>query len=101
MTGYIGTREKCAICKDKLVHDEKRKGCFCLNHPKVGATSFYVKFGRDIYRRFKDYEMASRFLTGLRFKRDEGSFDKRDYKKENPLGFENLAENWLSYNPTT
>ena len=101
MTGYIGTREKCAICKGKLVHDEKRKGCFCLKHSKIGATSFYVKFGRDIYRRFKDYEMASRFLTGLRFKQDEGSFDKRDYKKENPLGFENLAENWLNYKANT
>jgi len=97
MKGYIGTREKCAICKDKLVHDDRRKGCFCSNHPNVGATSFYVKFGKDIYRRFKDYEMASRFLTGLRFKQDEGTFDIRDYKKNNPLGFENLASKWLDH----
>ncbi len=101
MKGYIGTRQKCAICGVGLVHEEKRKGCFCSNHPNIGATSFYVKFGKDIYRRFKDYEMASRFLTGLRFKNDEGSFDKRDYKKENPLGFENLVEKWLDYKSNT
>jgi len=101
MKGYIGTRQKCPACNGTLAHDEKRKGCFCVNHPEIGATSFYVKFGRDIYKRFKDYELASRFLTGLRFKNDEGTFDKRDYKKENPLGFENLAEKWLSYKANT
>ena len=97
MKGYIGTREKCAICKGKLIHEEKRKGCFCPDHPEAGATTFYVKFGKDIYRRFKDYDLASRFLTGLRFKNDEGTFDLRDYKKNNPLGFENLAVKWLEY----
>jgi len=54
-----------------------------------------VKFGREIYRRFQSYERASRFLNGIRFKTDEGTFDIRDYKKDNPLGFENLSEKWL------
>jgi hypothetical protein len=95
MKGYIGTREKCIICGGRLVHDERRKGCFCQKHTQCGATSFYVKFGREIYRRFQSYEAAARFLNGIRFKTDEGSFDIRDYKKENPLGFENLAQKWL------
>ena len=101
MKGYIGTREKCEICKGRLVHDERRKGCFCQDHPQVRARSYYVKFGRDIYRRFKEYEPASRFLTGLRFKNDEGSFDKRDYRKDNPLGFENQVEKYLDYKANT
>jgi hypothetical protein len=95
MKGYIGTREKCIICGSRLVHDERRKGCYCQKHTQCGATSFYVKFGRDIYRRFQSYEAAARFLNGIRFKTDEGTFDIRDYKKDNPLGFENLSQKWL------
>jgi hypothetical protein len=95
MKGYIGSREKCIVCGGRLVHDERRKGCFCLEHPQCRATSFYVKFGRDIYRRFQSYEAAARFLNGIRFKTDEGTFDIRDYKKDNPLGFENLSQKWL------
>lgn len=101
MTGYIGSRQKCFICNGKLSHNEKLKGCFCKKHPEVAATSFYVKFGRSIYRRFKNYEEAARFLTGIRFKCDEGTFDVRDYKKDNPLGFEILSEKWLKYKETT
>ena len=101
MKGYIGSREKCEICQGRLVHDERRKGCFCLGHPHVCARTYYVKFGRDIYKRFKNYDLASRFLTGLRFKSDEGSFDKRDYRKDNPLGFENQVEKYLEYKANT
>jgi len=101
MKGYIGTREKCGICQGRLTHDEKRKGCYCLGHPQIRSRTYYVKFGRDIYRRFKEYESASRFLTGLRFKNDEGSFDKRDYRKDNPLGFENQVDKYLDYKANT
>lgn len=38
---------------------------------------------------------AERILDGLRWEVDKGSFDVRDYKKDNPLGFENLARKWL------
>jgi integrase len=95
MKGYIGTRQKCIICGGRLVHDERRKGCFCQEHKQCAANGFYVKFGRDIYRRFQSYEAAARFLNGIRFKTDEGTFDMRDYKKDNPLGFENLSQKWL------
>jgi integrase len=101
MKGYIGSRDKCITCGGRLVHDERRKGCFCLKHPQYGATRFYVKFGRDIYRRFQSYEAAARFLNGIRFKTDEGTFDIRDYRKNNPLGFENLCERWLEIKATS
>lgn len=58
---------------------------------------WYVRFGRDITRSFKDRGLAERFLTGLRFKTDEGTFDKRDYTKGNPLGFSTLANKWLDF----
>jgi len=55
---------------------------------------FEVHF-KKIHRRFRGRGEAERFLTGLRFKHDEGTFDERDYKKDRPLGFSNLANNWL------
>ena len=33
----------------------------------------------------------------LRFKTDEHTFDQRDYKKDNPLGFGNMSSKWLEY----
>jgi len=56
--------------------------------------------GEWVTRRFKDYDQATRFLTGLRFKIQEGSFDARDYQADNPLGFGNLARQWLALKMT-
>jgi len=95
MKGNITTRERCFVCKSNLLHDERRNGCFCPEHPQVGATTFIVRFGSDIYRRFKNYQQATQFLTGLRYKTGEGSFDLNDYRKENPNGFRNLSERYL------
>ncbi len=100
MKGNITTREKCFVCKSNLTHDEKRGGCFCPGHPQVGATSFIVRLGTDVYRRFKSYPKAERFLTGLRYKSGEGSYDPNDYKKENPNGFRALTEKYLNRKKT-
>lgn len=55
--------------------------------------SWIVRFGK-VSKRFKILKDAERFLTGLRFKSDEGSFDARDYRRSNPLSFTNLSEKW-------
>ena len=59
------------------------------------TPSLLFRFGRSITKRFSDYHEAERFLTGLRFENDKGTFDVRDYRKDNPLGFENLANKWI------
>lgn len=100
MKGNITTREKCFVCKKNLIHIEKRSGCFCPDHPQVGATSFIVRFGSDVYRRFKSYPRAERFLSGLRYKTGEGSYDPNDYKKENLNGFRNLSNKYLKRKKT-
>lgn len=94
MIGGIYTNQRCPICGCKF-KDDGKKGLFCSDHAEYGATKFFVRFKGGIFRRFNDYESAQRFLTGLRYKYDEGSFDIRDYRKDNPLGFENLALQWL------
>ena len=95
MKGYIISRERCVVCGSNLIHNEKRNGCFCTEHPQVGATTFVVRFGSDIYRRFTNYQHAAQFLIGLRYKTGEGSFDVNDYRSENPNGFTNLSERYL------
>lgn len=101
MKGNIYTREKCFICDQSLKNDERRRGCFCPEHPQVAAVSkFYVRFGQ-IFKNFKHYADAERFLTGLRYKTDEGSFDGREYMASRPLGFANLAVKYLQVKKNT
>jgi len=95
MKGNIYTREKCFICGSSLKNDERRNGCYCPEHPQVAAVSkFYVRF-EEVFKNFKDYADAERFLTGLRYKSDEGSFDARDYRISRPLGFAILSDKYL------
>ena len=96
MRGSIYTRQKCRICGGALVYHERLKGLICEKHKSERATgAFYVKFGRQARKTFSDFATAERFLTGLRFKLDEGSFDARDYKADRPLSFSNLVGKWL------
>lgn len=102
MKGNVYTSQRCPICRGKLLHDENRGGCFCKDHPEIRATgNFTVHFGRKTAKRFQEYSFAIRFLTGCRFKEDEGTFDHRDYKASHPLGFKTQAEKWLSVKEQT
>ena len=96
MKGSIYSEQKCSICNGKLIHNENRSGLFCLNHPEQQASGkFIIRFGRKLTKRFRSYNEAERFLTGIRYETDRGNFDIRDYQSSNPLGFENLACKWL------
>jgi hypothetical protein len=95
MKGGIYTEEKCSVCGGAMRDNGKNAVC-CPSHPRQKASTYIVRFGRSIYKRSIDYKEASRFLTGLRFKTDEGSYDARDYKRANPLGFSNLADKYLA-----
>ena len=61
-------------------------------YPNKGG--YVVRFGRLISKWFKDRAEAERFLTGLRYETDKGTFDIRDYQKEKPLSFSNLADQY-------
>ena len=94
MKGDVYSRQKCLLCDGRLVHDEKRNGCFCQEHSQCGATKFFVRFEK-IFKNFHNYFEAYQFLQGLRFKFTEGTFDARDYQKDSPLGFSTLAEKYI------
>lgn len=94
LIGGIYSAEKCAVCGGRMVDDGK-SGVRCPVHPQCKSSKIYVKF-RTVLRRFGDkYDLAAQFLAGLRFKVSEGTFDDRDYRKDQPLGFENLSAQWL------
>lgn len=95
MKGNIYSDERCPICGTILQHDDRRQAVCCPSHPQVKASRFRVKYGRGLYRRFKSYEAASRFLNSLRCDDDRGLFDPRDYQADFPLGFETQAQKWL------
>jgi len=99
MIGGIYSGQKCPVCGDSF-KDNHKDGVVCPKHPEHRATRFIVKFNKT-WKRFKSYETANRFLTGLRFKCDEGTYDERDYKKDNPLGFDVLLEKWLGVKEKT
>jgi hypothetical protein len=96
MIGGIYTLERCSIC-ETIMRDNGRNAVSCPKHPKQKARALILRFGREIKKRFSDYEEASRFLNGLRYKVDEGSFDVRDYQSGNPLGFAVLAEKYVTH----
>jgi integrase len=57
---------------------------------------FIVRY-RGVYRNCSSRKEAEEILTGLRFKDYEGTFDVRDYRKDQPLGFANLTRKYLEY----
>ena len=93
MIGGIYSDQRCPICGGTF-KDDGRKGLFCPKHPQCQATKFSVRF-RNVHLRFDNYEKASQVLSGMRFKLTEGTFDERDYRKDNPLGFDTLARKYL------
>ena len=99
MKGGIYSEQRCPICDGSMKDDGRRKVC-CSDHPDQVATNLRVHFGK-VKRRFQSYELAYRFLTGLRYKTDEHSFDERDYSGEKPLSFTTLASKWLDVKTET
>jgi len=95
MKGNIYTSQKCPVCNGVMIHDERRNNCIC---PKCGipaSKGYLVRFGREICKRFPSYQQAAQFLNGIRFKSAEGSYDRRDYAKDFPLGLHQQADAWL------
>jgi hypothetical protein len=95
MSGGIYSDERCPVCGASFI-DNKVNALICPNHPKIKASTFKVRFGK-LTKRFAVYSEANRFLTGLRFKTDEKTFDARDYKRDNPMSFINMSERWIKY----
>ncbi|MCE5335600.1 MAG: hypothetical protein LLG06_13535 [Desulfobacteraceae bacterium] len=100
MAGGIYTSEKCGICGGPM-EDNGRNGVTCTAHKKQFAQKIFVKFPPKVFRRFDNYQEATRFLTGLRFKKDEGTYDERDYQKASPLGFSTQVQKYLEIKAQT
>lgn len=102
MLGQIISRQKCPICGGALVHDEKRRGCYCKIHPQIAATRFIVRFPGDIYQRFADYTAATQRLNYLRHERGERRqhFNPDDYRTAKPNSYVVLVPKYLETKKT-
>jgi hypothetical protein len=98
MKGSIITRQKCFICNGQLVHDEKRHGCFCKEHPNVSATQFVLRFPGGIYQNHQSYESATQSLNYLRHEKGTRGqkFNSDDYKVIKPNSFLVLKDKYLT-----
>ena len=90
MVGGIYSDEKCKLCGSTLA-DNHRSALSCPAHPEEHATRFKVIF-RSVTRRFKNYDAAQRFITGLRYKVDEESFDPGTTEKTTRLDSSRLQK---------
>lgn len=97
MAGWIETRQKCFICGGPLLHDQRRRGCFCKDHPEVRADKFIVRFG-DIYRRCRAYNTAEQILSHIRHEKGErkGRFNQEDYRSLRPNSYNALKDKYLA-----
>ena len=95
MKGNIYPVGKCPECGSKFIHVEPR-GVWCPNHPQIEPRQLILRFGREISKKFTNYDQAYRFLTGLRYETEQGKFDPRDYRSSNPLGFSNIIDQYLA-----
>ena len=96
MQGDIYTRQKCPVCQKSLVHDHKRKGCFCQDHPKMGADRFFIRFPGGIYKNFTSYTQADQELSYLRHeKNSRKNFNPDDYRSARPNSFGVLKDKYL------
>jgi len=98
MKGSISSRQKCFLCSAQLIHDEKRKGCFCKKHPHVSATRFVVRFPGGIYQNFKTYESATQYLNYLRHEKGsrKNRFNPDDYRSAKPNSYLALKDKYLA-----
>lgn len=94
MIGYIACPNRCNC--GGIYRWDHRNALFC---EKCGAECpgpFTVRFGRKINHHFKyDYHAAENYLSHLRHKKSQGTFDVRDYMSSQPLGFVQQATKWL------
>jgi hypothetical protein len=68
-------------------------GAIYENKSGKGAK-YFLRF-KKVFKRSNNKDALERMLTAFRFKTDEGTFDARDYQKDQPLGFTNLSNKWL------
>lgn len=96
MAGDIYSRQKCSICNGPLIHDPKRRGCFCKDHPHVSASTFILRFPGNIYRNFADYIQAEQELNYLRHEKgSRARFNPDDYRSARPNSFRMLKDKYL------
>lgn len=102
MKGAIYSDEKCSVCGGAL-RDNGKDAVACPVHPQTKSDKLFVRFGREIKKRFtpntcgssQPYALAHQFLHGLRSEVTRGKFDRREYIPNSPLAFSTIVSPYL------
>lgn len=103
MKGRIYTEQKCHLCQQKkdrgtLKHVEGRGYLQCPIHKKIKwAGNCIVRFGRNHTKRFKTVDKGERHLNYIRVQTDIGTYDRREWAKNQPLSFLSLRQKFVRY----
>jgi len=92
----------CGQC-GKKVKEVGRYRCECPEHGDVSGNRLRVviKIEKEwLKKRFTNFIEAIQFLESIRVEIRKGKFDIRDHKADEPLGFENLVNQWLELKKT-
>lgn len=95
MIGGIYSEERCPICQGGM-KDNRKNAVGCPQHPNCKANKLGVRI-KGLHFVYYSYEDARDYLNFLNCKIKERSFDDRDYRKDQPLGFTNLAKAYLDF----
>ena len=98
MKGTVSTSQKCWECGGVLKYDERSESLKCKKHPHIiWRNNCFVRFGRDHTKRFKTVSEAARHLNYIRVQTDNGTFDQREWAKDQPLSFISLRQKYVAH----
>lgn len=98
MKGRIYCSRKCRVCGSSLKWVEGRGALICPDHPKmVWRNNCLVRFGHDHTKRFKTVHDAERHLNYIRVQTDMGTYDRREWAKDQPLSFRSMRRLYLKH----
>lgn len=99
MDGYITTRRKCQ-CGGSFKYDERRRDLFCDKCEARCTGTYIVKMGKKHYKSFgRNLAAAEQHLNHIRCQKGQpevyGTYDPRDWQKDNANGLKTLGESWV------
>ncbi len=96
MKGGIYTTQKCYECGKNLKYVEGNGILQCMEHPQyIWTKDCRVKFDQEHFKRFPTVLDAEKHLTYLRGQVNHGTYDSRDWRKDEPLSFRSQRERFV------
>jgi integrase len=93
--GSIHCYDKCENCQGSFEFSAIQNEFTCSNCHFGQIPSKFRVFYKGHTRRFNNFTEARNYLQYLQQLDEQGKFSKQDYKSQDDLRFDNLADKWL------